>query len=522
MPRPESWVRRNLPTAMRALDRVRAGFVSEVYRSAFAFAGAQANRLTADWVMAPTASADAEIRGDLRTLRARSREMGRNDPYAARFLSLLETNVIGPHGIRMQSRARRPDGEQDEVVNRTIETAWTEWGKAENASIDGRLCWRAIQALAVRTFAQDGECLIRMVPTTANPFGFALQMLDCDQLDIDYNVPGRKGQNEIRMGVEIGRWGRPVAYHIWQCHPADYQRGRGFSRATSDRVRIPAKNIIHLLVARRVGQTRGVPWLSPVLMPARMLHGLRMAELTSSRLAATKGGFFEQDIDEIVVPDPLTAAGRKKTFTTTAEPAKFDTLPPGLKFVQWDPQHPNTAFGPFSSDILHSMAVGVSVSHASLTGDLTKVSFSSIRKGTIEERDSWECVQGLVIEMLHSRVRTEWMRWALTTGALRLPTRDPADYTAHEWMPRGWDWVDPLKDMLAAEKAIELGITSRTRLAARRGVDFEEVIADQVRERRIMEAAGLDTDDGTSRSLLMALVTGGEDEDGEGQAAGVA
>ena len=46
-----------------------------------AYNGAMVSRLTSDW-MSTQASADAEIRTNLRKLRDRSREMVRNNPYA--------------------------------------------------------------------------------------------------------------------------------------------------------------------------------------------------------------------------------------------------------------------------------------------------------------------------------------------------------------------------------------------------------------------------------------------------------
>ena len=46
------------------------------------YTGAMVSRLTSDW-MSTQASADAEIRGNLRRLRDRSREMVRNNPYTA-------------------------------------------------------------------------------------------------------------------------------------------------------------------------------------------------------------------------------------------------------------------------------------------------------------------------------------------------------------------------------------------------------------------------------------------------------
>ncbi len=44
------------------------------------------------------------------------------------------------------------------------------------------------------------------------------------------------------------------------------------------------------------------------------------------------------------------------------------------------------------------------------------------------------------------------------------------------WIPRGFDWVDPLKDGRAYEKILDLRLTSRSRIAAARGDDLEEIL----------------------------------------------
>lgn len=46
------------------------------------FESAKTGRLTADWLNAGDTTQDTELRGDLRTLRARSRQMVRDNPHA--------------------------------------------------------------------------------------------------------------------------------------------------------------------------------------------------------------------------------------------------------------------------------------------------------------------------------------------------------------------------------------------------------------------------------------------------------
>ena len=91
--------------------------------------------------------------------------------------------------------------------------------------MDGRLSWCDSQKLAIKSVARDGELLIRHVTgrDVPNPFNYAFQLLEPDQLDEDFTAILPNG-NFVFMGIEHNRWGRPVAYHILTQHPG---RGSG-------------------------------------------------------------------------------------------------------------------------------------------------------------------------------------------------------------------------------------------------------------------------------------------------------
>lgn len=451
---------------------------------ATAYAGAHVSRLLSDWVFAASLPADDEVRWDLRKLRARARELVRNNPYAARFQALMGHNVIGFRGIRLQAQVTKGDGEPDVAMNREIEDAWAEWGEPDTASIDGRLSWTDIQHAAVRgLLGADGEALLRMIPGAPNRFGFTLQLLDPDQLDEDYSEPPDEAGKEIRMGVEMDKRGRPLAYHVWDRHP------RGRTAAEAQRRRIPADQVIHLYLPDRPGQSRGVTRFAPILTDVKMLDGYQEAELVAARVAAAKMGFFIPDPENSL--DPNTPAGSQTSLTMEAEPGKLPTLPAGWDFKAWEPDHPTTAFGDFTKAILRSVASGLDVSYSSLTGDLRDVNYSSIRAGLLQERDVYRRLQEWVSTHLHARVYRNWLTWAITTRAVGLSVLDLSRARAVAWMPRGWAWVDPLKDTQAAVLAIRSGLSTLTRELANQGYDFEEILQERRKELQLMEEYGI-------------------------------
>ena len=76
------------------------------------YQGAAINRLTNDW-LSPVTSADEEIRASLSRLRGRCRVLEQNNDYVRRFLSGLESNVLGHAGVGLQMKVTengsRPD-----------------------------------------------------------------------------------------------------------------------------------------------------------------------------------------------------------------------------------------------------------------------------------------------------------------------------------------------------------------------------------------------------------------------------
>lgn len=452
------------------------------------YSGAVSNRLTADWIMAGGSSPDSMVRQGYRVLKQRAREMSRNNAHATRFLGLLEENVIGPNGIMLQARVGEQEGRLNKEVNWEIERAWREWSESNLASADGRLCREEIEQLAMRTVPTDGECLIRMLPGFRNSHGFALQVLDTDQLDESFDRPAGEGRNEIRMGVEVDSWGRPVAYHIWSDHPYDYRSGRKKER----RVRVRADEIINLQMLRQPGQTRTVSWFAPILLDARMHAGYREAELVAARTAAAKMGFFVQDGEAVPMPMPGEGQGGPSApGTMEAAPGMIDALPAGWSFQSWDPQHPTSAFGAFDKAILRTIAAGLRIGYNALASDLEGVNYSSLREGKLIDRDVYRLLQSSVIRQFSRPVHRTWLKWAITTGAVQLPSRDVGRYLEANFQPRGWSWVDPLKDLKASELELKMLLTSRTRICAERGIDFEDVLIELNREKQLMEMYGI-------------------------------
>jgi lambda family phage portal protein len=448
------------------------------------FKGAEMSRLWWDWVASPIA-ADQEMYNDFLRLRARAREMRRNHPLIKKYLKLLANNVVGPTGFKLRARVRNNSGYLAIPINKKIQKAWNDW--ARDVSVDGRHTLVSILQFLIKNAAVDGEFCVRKIRNfKANKYRFALQVLDPDLLDhMFFQAPG-VGANEIRLGVEIDVYSRPLAYWFWDRHPTDL-----LNSVPRKRIRIPADEIIHFYDPERANQSRGTTWLNAVMMPAKMLDGYVEAEVIAARIGASKMGFFQQRTAGDSEPPISDAENPKAKLEMEAAPGTFEELPPGYEFKEWNPEHPAVAFPNFLKAIQRWIAAGLGVGYNALADDLEGVNYSSIRAAMLVERDEWRSLQGRVISQIMQPLYCEWLTFALLSGQLVLDSRPLAAFYEVTFVPRGWQWVDPLKDVNASIAEIDNGLNSRARVCAEQGDDFEEIAEELAEEQEIIDELGL-------------------------------
>jgi lambda family phage portal protein len=430
-------------------------------------------------------SINGDLHADLQKLRRRARQEAYDDPYVVKFLSMFRTNVTGPAGIQMQADFLDKRGDPDEQDNRTVEEAFAAWGRRGICDIGGRLSWVDAQALVISTIARDGEVLIRLVRNAPNPFGFAIQILETDYLD-EKHVEDLGNGRRIVMGVELDEWDRPVNYHLRPSR-AYFDPINSFTRRTEQLV-IPASEILHPFPVIRPGQVRGYPLTHAVLRRLHMLDGYEEAEVVAARKGACHGGFIKTPTGEEYSGEEVDADGN---VTEEMSPGEFRQLPEGWEFQQYSPEHPTSAYKDFVKGALRGTASGLNVPYNSLAGDLESVSYSSLRQAALEERDIWRFWQQWFVAAVCMPVYENFFDMALLKGALKLPVTNREKFMRVRFQPRGWQWVDPLKEIQAAREAISLGVTTRQDVLSAQGKNFEDTVAQLQKEKKALELAGL-------------------------------
>ena len=462
----------------RIVNRALAAVGLRRLRNSGIVPGTDSFQVLKEWIESPlkgSGALDWDLQNKLGTTRRNSRKLALNNPIVRQYLQLLEQNVIGPRGMRLQSQVRDSAGSLDKAINSTIEAAHADWWRSP--WVDGRMSGVQGEQLLLRTMAVDGEAFVRKVVGSRFKYGIALQMIDPDMVDHQLNRPrGSNGENEIRLGLEVDGWGAAVAIYVLD--------------SRHEHNRIPASEIIHLYDPERIGQSRGITWLNSVALPLNILDGYVEASLVAARTAACSMPLFKHTNADLYDTD-ANGTAKVPQFNIELNPGGGLTIPPGLEMQEFDPSKPTIGFGEFTKENKRWVASGLCTSYNALANDLEGVNYSSMRSGLLIERDSWQCLQQMWIDRFKLPVHEWFVPAALLSGRLVLPTRNANLYLTARFVPRGWKWVDPLKDVTGAVLAIKNGLGSRTSFLGEQGDDFETIAEQLADETDIASDAGI-------------------------------
>lgn len=389
------------------------------------------------------------------TVAQRARYLVRNNAYLNNALGNAVGSIIGtgmrpvPAGLTGDERA-------------PIVAAFDTWARSADAA--GLLDFWGLQALAVDHALVDGEALALL---HRDPDGLRVQLLEPSQLDRSKSGDLSNG-NTIVQGVEVDPRGRRVAFWIIPENP----NGAWTSWAASERVL--AENVIHMFKPVAAGQVRGLSALAPAVMPANELDQLMDAALVQTKVHALLSAFLVNQND-LESSGPL---GDDQDLSL--EPGVVRTLPSGwdVKFLspEGSKDFPQTA-----RLYLQQLSAALGMPEHLVSGDLTQANYSSLRAGLLPWRQKVEQFQyHILVPQFLARVWREWLLLEVLAGRLDAPAE-----TSAEWIAPKVPQVDPVKDLEAVEKALRMGLTSRSQAVAEMGWSVDaldaEIAADNER-----------------------------------------
>jgi lambda family phage portal protein len=453
------------------------------------YEGADAGRRTEGWVTVGT-DANSEIGPALARLRNRARDLVRNNPWAARGIQVIVSNVVG-RGIMGQVKmdpSRRGGNRNEADLNAT----WKTWAGTTACDYDGRHNLFGLQRLVMRGLAEGGDVLVRrrrvQRQEVTGPDGIRravppvqLQVLEGDFLNTTTSVGRLTNGNQIIQGIEIDPNGKRVAYHVYQDHPGAISRLSAVSRFTSNR--IDADEIRHVFRTDRAGQVRGITWLANAILRLKDLDDYEDAQLIRQKIAACFAVFVR---DASGVDAPLTDA-KKVELGEKVEPGIIEVLPPNKDISFAKPPEVRN-YKEYVNVVLKSIAAGLGITYESMTGDLSDVNFSSARMGWLE--------MGRNVDMWRNNIMLAQFlfpafEWFVGGAELIGKSTQGARIT---WTPPRREMIDPTKEVPAIKTAIRSGITTLSEAIRQSGRDPEDVLGEIARDNKELDRLKLTLD----------------------------
>ena len=445
--------------------RTRARALTDRLRAANGYDGAGKGRRNT-WTRGRDTSANAESRAALPLLRARHREMVRNNPYAASALRGLTTNIVGA-GIR--PRAKAPVERVQEDARRRM----LGWIETTAIDYDGRLNGYGLQSAAVRTAMESGDALIVRITERdpSNPVPLKVRLLEGDYLDHTKNGPMNGGY--AVQGVQFDARHKRVGYWLHQNHPGDAMAS--LSPITGSKF-TPAEDVIHLYEMLRPGQVRGVPRGTAALMRMKNLDDYQDARIEAQKIAACLVG---------IITEPEGEGDRKgDVLPEKLEPALFARLGAGEQ-VQFSTPPSVTGHGEFVSVEQHAIAIAYGIPFELLTGNLSEVNYSSFRAGMLQflrEVDSyrWNTLIPTLCDGL--------ARWFNAAMAL---SNDPLTGVTWEWAPPQRELLDPSREVGPMVQMVRAGFKSQSQMIRETGSEADDVLDELEQDIKSLRSRGL-------------------------------
>lgn len=473
------------------------------------------------WIRSP----DSEINQFRDRMVARSRDLVRNDGWAAGGITRILDNTVGAslrlaaspdyRALAATTGVKAFDSKWAEEFRRTAEALWR--GYAEDIGryndVSRQLTVAQQLRLALRHKLVDGDSLVvgywlpERVGSGRARYATSFLVVDPDRLSNPYQMMDSK---YMRGGVEIDDHGVPLAYHIRKAEQNDWYNA--VESMTWERVEREDDDgwmrVIHDFERDRAGQNRGIGVFTPVLSRFKMLARYYGVELQAATIAATFGTYVSSPFDPALVQDALDGDSALPQYQqlraewanerpAMLNGARIPTLAPGESIESVASAHPHSGFGEFAQEMLRTFAAASGISSEQISQDWSRTNYSSARAALLE---SWKTLSRRSTEF---RIGTATPMYAsvlhemMDRGDLPLPRNAPSfleartAYSKCGWLGVARGWVDPVKEKQGAILGMDAGLSTLQRECAEQGLDYEEVIEQRAREVEMFKEKGL-------------------------------
>jgi lambda family phage portal protein len=295
------------------------------------------------------------------------------------------------------------------------------------------------------------------------------------------------------MSIEVDENYKPVAY--WFTPPFTEMNFLRLGEQARIRTRVPAEQIIHgVLYHDDESQVHGIPGTASALLPAKNAYSYNEGVVMQARVSANTFGVLKNTMPdgEAQFTGEENASGQTQHPFIESSPLAITPLLPGWELQQLDPKQPTQNHSAFKETLDMDIATALGVPYFLLMGNWAAVNFSSSRGGLGEFRERCKGYQEFVATTLCRRVFNKWIRQAWLKGQLTMTAAEFDQVQNPAWQPRGFDYIDPVKDINADVIALENKLSTYTEILGSRGIDLEDHLDALVAEQELAKSKGVD------------------------------
>jgi lambda family phage portal protein len=450
-------------------------------------------------------------------LRMRSRSLYMGSPLAASAIKAYNANVVGA-GLQLRPKidyeflglSREEAKAWESGVRREFEL-WA--SKPRNCDATRVNNFYEMQGLCLISWLLNGDgfALIDSEPVRDfAPYSLRIHLIEGDRITNPNTTAfsGLTGQvwwnldngNRVYNGIEIDDNGGIVAYHVCNFYPNSFIPTMKLRRWT----RIPAygstglPNILQCMYSERPEQYRGVPLLAPVIETLKQLTRYIDAEL----IAAVINGFFTAFVTSSLptsgfpFDESLPEAQKVDNTEYTYEmgPGNVNRLMPGESVEVADPKRPTKQFDAFVTAMAKHIGAAIEVPYEILLKSFD-ASYSASRAALLEAWKSFRMRRSFLSKDFCQPIYEIWLSEAVARGRVTAPGFFDDPIVAAAWAKAEWNGpspgqIDPLKEVLAAQKRVDNGFSTREKETIElTGGDFNANIEQITRENAQMKEA---------------------------------
>ena len=443
-----------------------------------------------------------DIEEHIDTLRQRNRDLysgGSN--LATGAIKRLRTNTVGT-GLHLKSTLNEEvlgiTTEEARQLEEQIEREFAHWANSVNCDIERLDNFYQLQQLALLNALLSGDCFALMTTTkrVGSIYDLRIKLIEADRV----STPDNKTVDPLFCeGVEKNSDEEVVAYHISKFHPLSFsdRQPREWTRVLAFGEKTGRRNVIHIMNRERIGQVRGVPFLSPVIETIKQLGRYTEAEVLAAVINGLFTVFIEKEgaSDETpfgeAIPEEMQVDATDEDSIELAPGAVID-LGEGEKANMVNPGRPNPNFDPFVTSVLKQIGAALEIPYEILIMAFSN-NYSASRAAILEFFKVIKMYRTWFVADFCQPIYEEWLSEAVARGRIYAPGffNDPIikdAYCSAEWNGPSAGQLDPKKEVEAAELRVQSGFSTREKETTElTGTDFYKNVKQRKREEKLLK-----------------------------------